>query len=750
MLGLIALMSAIALPKWHRQTESITIAVVAPLSNTNEVVMQRGKTIVDSVKLYINQVNQHGGIHGQEIKLQVYDDQFNIEVAEQVAQKIANSQAVAVIGHYSSDTSIAAGKIYQKYQMPAITSTATVDSLTDNDWYFRTVFSNKQQGKFLSNYIEYVLKAEKVYLISGDSSYSLNLSQDIESELQTFGKELIGKLQIDSTEDLKNVSQKIIAQLLELKKSEQEPDVIVISSQAYQAAAIIPLIRNNNINSLILGGDSLTSLIEANVLNNDLSDPKSDNSYLIGVRATAPLIFDISGEHGLNFKHKFRRTYGYLPTWIAACNYDATGAVIKAISNIIEQNNNSFNNNNLIQQRLLVREGLKQINSNQDMIPWATREVYFDEKGDSLTPTLLGSFNHGKFISAFTQLKTIKNIDLVFNLDDKLASGEIFYDGQQYQQKTHIIYTGIDINEISRIDEKNSSYLMDFYLWFRYKGNVNPDDIEFTNYDVERLDSGEKLTLGEPIIRGEERGVKFMVYRVKADFYERFDFHHYPFDIQSLSVRFHHNNLTKNRLIYVMDLVGMRDKNPKLARENFNKNQVLGNITDWKVQKVAFFQDTYTNSSSLGYRRFLDTNTKIRYSRFNAVVDIQRAIVSFSIKNLLPLCFFIVVAYAILFLPHEDISVDPISGLLLAVVFYHLSLLESLPDGVGYVIVLDYAFYLAYFVFCSELLLIIMGDNKRVHNLGISKNQLLRTGKITLPIIWISGCLFLFVKYSQI
>ena len=745
-LGFIAFASAIGLAKWNAQKDSIIIAVVAPLSNTSETLILQGQSMVDGARLYIDQVNQQGGIKGKSVKLQVYDDQYDLEVAKKVAEEIGKSQAVAVIGNYSSNNSLAAGKIYQQYKIPAITSTATADSITtDNEWYFRTIAPNKEQGKLIANYLEQVLKTPKIYLIYDNSSYSVNLAQNIENQLQYFGKELLGKWQTKEEDNVEVISQKIVDELLELKSLGQTPDAIIMVNHGYQAVPILRLIKSNNIDSLIITGDSPTTFLGTQLSHNIRNE---QNYFFNAVQGISPLLFDISGEPALNFKNAFRETYNYVPDYIPACTYDAAGAIITAINYSMEQDNKSFTNNNIDQERLLIKEGLKQIDSPEDIIPRATREIYFDENGDSVTPVFLATFNHGEFISTFTQLKTIKNIELVFDLDDKLARGEIFYDGQKYLQKTYIVYTGIDINEITRINQKNSSYLIDFYLWFRYQGDINPDDINFTNYDVERLDSGEELTLGEPIRQGEERGVKYVVYHMKADFYERFDFHEYPFDIQNLSIRFHHNNLTKNRLIYVIDLVGMRDKNPQIALENFKQYKVLGNITDWQVKKVSFFQDTYTNSSSLGYRRFFDTDSKIRYSRFNAIVDIKRAIVSFSIKNLLPLCFFIVVAYSILFLPYEEISADTISALLLAVVFYHLSILESLPEGVGYVVVLDYAFYLAYFIFCSELLMVILGNHQRVKAMGISKEQLLTTGKIALPIIWIGGCLFLFLKYA--
>lgn len=53
---------------------------------------------------------------------------------------------------------------------------------------------------------------------------------------------------------------------------------------------------------------------------------------------------------------------------------------------------------------------------------------------------------------------------------------------------------------------------MDFYLWFRYKGNLNPDQIEFSNYGIDRLDSGERLAIEEPIQRGKtmELSIKYI------------------------------------------------------------------------------------------------------------------------------------------------------------------------------------------------------------------------------------------------
>ncbi|MEM9542823.1 MAG: hypothetical protein AAGA60_25445, partial [Cyanobacteria bacterium P01_E01_bin.42] len=399
--------------------------------------------------------------------------------------------------------------------------------------------------------------------------------------------------------------------------------------------------------------------------------------------------------------------------------------------------------------RRLIREGLIQIDSPETAVRGLTRDFYFNRQGESSTSILMGVFEEGQFISAAVQLSPIENLDFVSNLDEQLQQEEIINIGDRYLQKTHIIYTGIDINEVNNIDEKNSSYLLDFYLWFKYRAsNINPDNIEFVNYDVDRLDSGERLTLDEPLELEVVDGLKHTIYQMKADFYDRFDFHDYPFDRQILSIRFQHYNLTRNRIIYVLDLLGTNKITEEDILESFEKNQVFGTITDWHIKSINYYQSTDIDDSTLGYRVLANTNSQLRYSQFNVEIEIARDLLSFSIKNLLPLWFFVLVAYSLMFLPFEDISVEAIGGVLLAVVFYHLSLLDSLPDGVGYVVALDYAFYLLYALIGLQLCLVIVGHSKQMQAIGIKNYQLVRIGKIAFPVIWLIGCLIWYVIYA--
>jgi potassium efflux system protein len=152
-------------------TEHIHIALIAETSGD--------KSIVQAAMLYVDEINQQGGIHGQKVVLDVFDDQNDPNIAQQKAVEIAEqNNAIAVIGHRSSSCSISAGDIYKKYHIPAITPFSTNVKVTqDNDWYFRTIFDDRLQGRFLAHYVKNVFQQKTASIIYTDDAYGSYLAQ---------------------------------------------------------------------------------------------------------------------------------------------------------------------------------------------------------------------------------------------------------------------------------------------------------------------------------------------------------------------------------------------------------------------------------------------------------------------------------------------------------------------------------------------------------------------------------------------
>ena len=144
----------------NNDKNAIYIAVVGPMSGKEGAI---GKSLLNGIIVYCEGINRLGGINGKKVMLDIYDDNNDKNKAYEIANKIVkNNRAVGVIGHYYSSCSISAGKVYKKNKIPAITPASTNVMVTkNNDWYFRAVYNDNLQGRFLANYAIKVLHEKK-------------------------------------------------------------------------------------------------------------------------------------------------------------------------------------------------------------------------------------------------------------------------------------------------------------------------------------------------------------------------------------------------------------------------------------------------------------------------------------------------------------------------------------------------------------------------------------------------------------
>ncbi|MCZ0904594.1 ABC transporter substrate-binding protein, partial [Microcoleus sp. HI-ES] len=102
--------------------KSYTIAAAVPIGSD----INAAQEILRGVAQAQNEINQSGGISGTPLKVLIANDDNNSEMAAQIASALAsNSEILGVIGHFGSDTTLAASKIYQQKQLVAISPTST-------------------------------------------------------------------------------------------------------------------------------------------------------------------------------------------------------------------------------------------------------------------------------------------------------------------------------------------------------------------------------------------------------------------------------------------------------------------------------------------------------------------------------------------------------------------------------------------------------------------------------------------------
>ena len=72
------------------------------------------------------------------------------------------------------------------------------------------------------------------------------------------------------------------------------------------------------------------------------------------------------------------------------------------------------------------------------------------------------------------------------DLQEQLSKGRITTVDGKYVYVANVVYAGVDMIDIHDVDIKTSTYVMDFYLWFRYRANsqdaeFKPASFVFTN-----------------------------------------------------------------------------------------------------------------------------------------------------------------------------------------------------------------------------------------------------------------------------
>jgi potassium-dependent mechanosensitive channel len=604
--GLIIICAGIGCQQLMKEAEGegLHIALAAPMSGPSKTV---GKSFVQGVRLYIDAVNRDGGINGRPVVLDVYDDQNNTQLAQEEAFKIVqNDQVLAVIGHHYSTCSISAGEIYKEYGVPAISPASTNVRVTqDNPWYFRSAFNDNLQGRFLANYARKVFGTPVVSIIYEDEDYGAYLAKVFEETSRELGSRVRYTWKFDPADRYLDEELKRIVYDL---KSKDDAGVVFLATHADPGIKILKAMKDSLVLNPVMGPDAFASETFQKGFEVFPKERRNPGFYTNGMYVTTPLIFDTTNEKGQRFQDAYRKAYGEVPGWHAAFAYDSAMVVVHALKNA----GLGDAAEDPAEIRRKIRNFLAGMNSIEEAVEGVTGYNYFDSRGDSQKPVLIGVYKNRNIVSALTQFQTISNPAELSHLESARKQDRVlFFDGQ-YMYRINVVYTGIEINEISNLNFKDLTCDLDFHLWFRYQGEIDLDDMVFLN-------AVEPIPLGEPIrTRTTRDELQYRIYRIQGRF--RIDFLPGQADYgeHTLGVSFRHPEMDRNNLIYVKDVLGMGYAGDDQALlDKMKKAQTLSPASGWKLRQVGFFQDT-VEENGRGNPEYLNINGgSVDFSRFN-------------------------------------------------------------------------------------------------------------------------------------
>lgn len=287
------------------------VAVAGPFSGAQQ---QYGLQLLFGVHYAQRLSNQAGGIRGRRIVVNFHDDMASAEEAVRVAQRITgDSQVLAVIGHYNSRATLAAGPLYQAAGVPEITPTSTNPEIANlGSYVFRVVGHDVDQAKALANAIW--KEGHRTTLVFGDQedAYSRGLADNFQQLYERLGGRVI------SNPFTVNGDIRITA-------DPREADAVLVTGEYADAGKIARMLREMGVTIPILGGDAVYSQ----------GLFASGGEAARGVRATAFYHYTVKNSPLLpraeEFARQFEAAIHAPPNHNMATSYDAAVLILNAM-----------------------------------------------------------------------------------------------------------------------------------------------------------------------------------------------------------------------------------------------------------------------------------------------------------------------------------------------------------------------------------------------------------------------------------
>jgi len=628
----IGLLTSIAPRLFFSAGQTVRIGLVGPMSGPDA---ELGQAMRAGVESFVERVNASAGEDRRRIEIVVRDDQSKQETARQQALDLAeNTDVVAVLGHLDDDTSEEAAPVYAEKGLAAVTGSGGIPDVTaNNKWHFRTGLTTSLQGTFLAHYMARVLEVENLIIIHDTDAFGLSLVDALENELSFLKRSGIADLSVKQKWGFNArspESEEVIAEVIGQLSSKYTGEMIFLAVHEDTAETLIPTIRDNPrlrfgnpIPYKILGPESLgqPSLVQAFAkLRREIQTP---GIYSEGVYAVAPFLEDVANQRAQDFRRTYEASYGQAPDAVAAGFRDAAAVVVEALGRLASAPAD------LAAARKEIRDILAGFDREEKGVPGITGNIYFDLDGNAVKSVPVAVYRGRRLVSPAIQLSTVSSFETVDSNDVLQIKGGYF-------TRTRIVHTGLRVNEIRDIDLENQRFFMDFDIWFRYRGELDTNAIEFAN-------AAETVHLGAPVEEVSEDGLFYRLHRVQGIFKTDFIGDDSGLGKRVLGMQMRHRELNRERLIIVPDVLGMESGAAGSLTERIAAKTLLGEGDDWTVEQAAMFLDTEP-VVKLGNPKFGDREVE-GHSRFNlgvwmkpadlalrGFIEVERA------KNLFLLC----------------------------------------------------------------------------------------------------------------
>jgi branched-chain amino acid transport system substrate-binding protein len=293
-------------------TQTVLIGVVGPLT------IPRGESTRDAAQFAVDRINAQGlriGDRNTRLRLFLADDKNDLNLAVISARAAVAAGVIGVVGHLTTDASIAAARIYNEAGVPQLSPTAAGREFTQLG--YSTVFQMLGHSEYTTQYLAEaavkVLRAKRIMLIDNDTLLGKALARGFTAAVARQGGQIVDIEKINAkSSDFNTVIAKI---------NGNNVDLVFFAGVAPQTNAFAVRLRQLGLQTrLLLAGGAINPLF-----------PRKTEEYPEG---TLVLVNGNPVEKVPNFKrleqaYREKYTSPLIPqTWFA---YDAVEMMVEAM-----------------------------------------------------------------------------------------------------------------------------------------------------------------------------------------------------------------------------------------------------------------------------------------------------------------------------------------------------------------------------------------------------------------------------------
>ncbi|MBD2513629.1 amino acid ABC transporter substrate-binding protein [Nostoc sp. FACHB-973] len=291
-------------------SQSYTIVASVPMGTDPNTSLE----ILRGIAQAQNTINTSGGIKNVPLKVGIANDDNNPEISKKIASKLVNNpQVFGVIGPNASDTTLAAGTVYNTGQLVAISPTSTSVKISNFSRYvFRTVPSDFMAARTLANYMVKTLqKKNAAVFFNSQSNYSQSLKSEFVSSVSLEGGQVSSEFDLSQADfsAAKSVERAI----------KQGAEVLMLVPNTNTQDKALQVVQVNQKQLTLLGGDNVYNVKTLEI----------GREQAVGMIVAVP--WHIEGNPMSDFPQKSRQLWGGDVSWRTALSYDATVALIAAL-----------------------------------------------------------------------------------------------------------------------------------------------------------------------------------------------------------------------------------------------------------------------------------------------------------------------------------------------------------------------------------------------------------------------------------